>query len=206
MLHQWYADSRDLIKWGVLLHLAKSSNSERIIQVAYLRQDAFRPVIERQNEQQNEEIQLPEIVWAHFRNLRHIERLAKAARLEIVLIDTPYQPVTRSEYSKTVISEYRTRPKKPTVVFLDPDTGIAEKCAKPEHVSSKEVSDIWKALEPSDWLVLYQHSHHHKDWLSIKRDEFIRAIASRPEHVEVFRAIKGAKDVAFLCAQKSQMQ
>jgi len=202
MRHQWYADGRDLIKWGVLLHLAKSSNLERIIQVAYLRPDASRPVIERRNERQIEEIRLPDIVWTHFRNLRDIEYLAAESGVEIVLIETPYLPAARADYSKAIIDKYLAIPRKPMIVFLDPDTGIAKGRAKPEHVTSDEISEIWAALAPSDWLVLYQHKNFQQNWLSNKREEFARALGSLVGDVDVFRAKNGARDVAFLCAQK----
>lgn len=36
MRHQWYADARDLIKWGALLHLASEHKIKHIIHVAFL--------------------------------------------------------------------------------------------------------------------------------------------------------------------------
>jgi len=191
------ADGRDLIKWGVLLHLAESWHLKRIIQVAYLRQDAPRPTLECKAKS----IQLSDLVWSHFRDIRDIKRLAKSSGLDIGLIETPYDPSSRTDYSLKVIEKYRNEIKKPTAVFLDPDTGIAEWNAKPEHVTSTEVSSIWNALAPSHWLILYQHSNRHKEWLPNKRDEFARAIGSRA--IETFRAGTGARDVAFLCAVKS---
>ncbi len=202
MRHKWYADGRDLIKWGVLFHLAESWNLKRIIQVAYLhrRPDEQRPVLENKGKS----IQLSDLVWSHFRDIRDIKRLAKSSGLEIGLIETPYDPSSRTDYSLKVIEQCRSELKKPTVVFLDPDTGIAERNAKPEHVTSTEVSSIWNALAPSHWLVLYQHSNRHKEWLPNKRDEFAKAIGVRNK-IETFRASArtGARDVAFLCAVKS---
>lgn len=197
MRHQWYADGRDLIKWGVLFHLADSWNLKRVVQVAYLRPDAPRPTLECKAKT----IKLSDLVWSHFRDIRDIKRLAKSSGLEIGLIEAPYDPSSRTAYLLKVIEQYRSEIKKPTAVFLDPDTGIAERHAKPEHVTSAEVSSIWNALAPSHWLILYQHSNRHKEWLPKKRDEFARAIGSRT--IETFRARTGARDVAFLCAIKS---
>lgn len=182
MRHQWYADGRDLIKWGVLLHLAKSWDLKRIIQVAYLRPDDPRPTLGCQNET----IPLNDLVWSHFRDIRDIERLAKSSKIEIELIETPYDPRAKDEYSLRVVSRYSAKSKTPTVVFLDPDTGIAERNARPEHVTSTEVSKIWRALDSSHWLVLYQHSNRHKDWVTNKRNEFTRAIDS--SDIKTFRA------------------
>ncbi len=38
MRDKYYAHKRDLIKWGVLLHLAEEYSLQKIIQVAYLRE------------------------------------------------------------------------------------------------------------------------------------------------------------------------
>ena len=37
----WYADNRDLIKWGALFHLARVFEAVRILQVAYYRASEF---------------------------------------------------------------------------------------------------------------------------------------------------------------------
>jgi len=36
---KWYGDKRDLVKWGILLTLAKMFSARRILQVAYYRPD-----------------------------------------------------------------------------------------------------------------------------------------------------------------------
>lgn len=87
------------------------------------------------------------------------------------------------------------------MAFHDPDTGLAGKYVKPEHVSAEEVAGYWDVLEPSDWLVLYQHSNRDKNWLSNKEKEF-SALIGATVGVEVFHATSGAKDVAFICARK----
>jgi hypothetical protein len=35
MKDEWYGDKRDLVKWGVLLHLAATFKATRILQVPY---------------------------------------------------------------------------------------------------------------------------------------------------------------------------
>ncbi len=37
----WYGDNRDLVKWSVLVHLAKMNTAKRILQIAYFRDDDF---------------------------------------------------------------------------------------------------------------------------------------------------------------------
>ena len=87
-------------------------------------------------------------------------------------------------------------------MFLDPDTGIAERNARPEHVTPEEVRQIWNTLKPSDWLVLYQQRHRKKNWEEIKRSEFERAIGTGKS--EAFRGKNGVTDVVFFCASKEQ--
>ena len=41
MRDRWYADNRDLIKWGVLFRLAEKYEAERIIHVVYYRPSIF---------------------------------------------------------------------------------------------------------------------------------------------------------------------
>ena len=194
MRHQWYGDGRDLIKWGVLIHLATTWNLRRIIHVAYLRPDAARPVLESRREP----IPVPDSVWAHFRDIRDIRRLAVGTGIEISVLGAPFDAKDRESYTHEVIANVRSSAQRPVAVFLDQDTGIAERNVRPKHVTPAEVRDIWGSLNRSDWLVLYQHSNRRTEWLSTKRAEFARAIDIA--HVETFRARNGARDVAFFCA------
>jgi len=41
MRDRWYADNRDLIKWGVLLRLAGSFEAPRILQLTFYRHSEF---------------------------------------------------------------------------------------------------------------------------------------------------------------------
>jgi len=196
MRHQWYGDGRDFIKWGVLVHLEKNRNIRRIIQIAYIRPDSQRPLLEWRKES----FPLPEAVWSQSRDIQDIRRLATVAEIEIDVIDAPFDAKARASYTKKVIEHRRSTQNLPTLLFLDPDTGIAEQNAKPEHVTPAEVRDIWTSMKPADLLVLYQHSNRHKEWLPKKRTEFEKAI--KTPHTETFRAKSGAKDAAFFCASK----
>jgi hypothetical protein len=176
MRHQWYADARDLIKWGALIHLAEEQDIKRIIQVAYLRPDVIRPKLQLGNNS----IEMPVVVWSHFRNLNDIKRLAKSSGIKIDLFSTPYNVEDRLAYSEAIARQYRAIKKEwPAIVFLDPDTGIAERNTKPVHVTPDEVRRIWGALSPESWLVLYQHRFRHKKWQLFKRSEFAKAIDLR---------------------------
>ncbi|GAB4165310.1 MAG: hypothetical protein Fur0039_01150 [Rhodocyclaceae bacterium] len=127
MRHQWHADARDLIEWGALIHLAEEQGIERIIQVAYLRPDRVRPI----PEYGNNSIEMPVVVWSHFRDLNDIKRLAKKNRdknrSDLRSIQRK-RPIGLLQSSREALpcnkgrSGYRC---------LGPRTGIAEDNAKP---------------------------------------------------------------------------
>jgi len=121
--------------------------------------------------------------------------------IEIDVIDDLYDTTQRDAYTHIVLDRINSAKGLPILVFLDPDTGIAERNAKPEHVTTAEVRQIWDALKSSDCLVLYQHRHRKNNWKEVKRSEFERAIGTK--RIETFRAKNGATDVVFLCVAKS---
>jgi len=68
MRDKWYADNRDLIKWGAILRLAGFYEAHRVLYLACYRPTQFgKLVIDGQ------QCEIPEEVIAHFRNLRTIE-------------------------------------------------------------------------------------------------------------------------------------
>jgi hypothetical protein len=42
---RWYADNRDLVKWGVLLRLAETLDARRVLQLAFYRPRDFGQVV-----------------------------------------------------------------------------------------------------------------------------------------------------------------
>jgi len=44
MKDTWYGDRRDLVKWGTLVHLARSEQIMTVIQVAFLRKGERPPL------------------------------------------------------------------------------------------------------------------------------------------------------------------
>jgi len=62
----WYADKRDLVKWGTLAHLAERHSLAAIVQVAYLRLGTRDPLKEGGREIPTP---LPQEVWAFFRDV-----------------------------------------------------------------------------------------------------------------------------------------
>jgi ribonuclease BN (tRNA processing enzyme) len=85
-------------------------------------------------------------------------------------------------------------------VFPDPDTGIALKYAGPQHTTITDIAEIWKALKPGDWLIMYQHASRRKDWLKEKQKTFEQACDGTK--TITIQGPEIAKDVAFLAARK----
>ena len=78
---RWYADNRDLVKWGVLLRLADLFQAQRILQLAFYRPsepgEFGRLTID------DKVYDLPDEVVAHFRDLRAAGRLGAKVRVTV---------------------------------------------------------------------------------------------------------------------------
>jgi hypothetical protein len=192
----WYGDRRDRVKWGALVHLARTQRLSKIIQVAF-----YRSLPNPELDTDEGPVPLPKEVWNHFSNLRNIQKLKELTDIEILVLDRTFEPGKRRQYVRDVIQDLRQYKAYPKVVFLDPDTGIEPKVAKPEHVTIKDVKEIWDALEPNDWLALYQHAAFTKEWLKTRRQKFKQACG-----VELIKTFQGkgiAADIAVFAAQKT---
>ena len=158
----WYGDRRDIVKWGSLVHLAKTNGIYWIFQVAYLRHLTLKA--------EGNDIELSKEVWNHFSDLRRAKSLGDVTGLEIIVLDQTFNPVKRIDYINFVASTLKNIEIR-KVAFLDPDTGIAPKKAKPEHVTEKDMKDIWAVLSNSDLLVVYQHADRTKTWLIDRKEK-----------------------------------
>ena len=188
----WYGDRRDRVKWGALVHLARTQQLSKIIQVAL-----YRTWKKRGLKVDGSRVPVPKEVWDHFSCLGNIQRLAEATGIEIVIFGQEWQD--RQQYVSGIIQDLRQHHNSPKVVFLDPDTGIAPKVPKLEHVTMQDIQRIWEALEPDDWLAVYQHAYRSEDWLEVSKRKFGRACGV--EEVRTFQAPGIAKDVAVTMLQ-----
>ena len=96
-----YGDRRDRVKWGALIYLANEFDIPCIIQVAYLRQGTDDPKLKVGNR----EVALPEEVWNHFSDLKHIQRLATKTGKLITVLDEPFHPMRRDYYIASIVSK-----------------------------------------------------------------------------------------------------
>jgi hypothetical protein len=195
MRDQWYADNRDLVKWGVLLTLAERYAAKHILHVLY-----YRPSNWAHLELDGEQVPLPESVVRHFRQATAVSTIDAPAPVE-VLADAF---MDREAYHRIVIERIRTRTESPGIVFLDPDTGLEARVPTLEHVLNNELAALWKELKTGDLLVFYQHQTNRKGqpWIGPKKEQFERAIGIPAGAAKLAQAEKIARDVVFFYAQK----
>lgn len=202
MRHQWYADHRDVVKWGALVSLAREANAHTIVQVAYARDDEVNAVLEVDG---RGTVPVPAEVWDHFRNFERIRPLGETLELEISILGAAFHQGRRTQYRDACIAELEKLPRRPAVVLLDPDTGLAPTAtAKAKHVTPEDVRAFWNALRPREWLVVYQHAHqrkaHEQTWAETRR--LLVDSGSLPEPILCYRSPL-ARDVALFAARRA---
>ncbi len=191
----WFSDNRDLVKWSVLLHLAKQHQLSVIVQICFLNPHKMPPITVN-----GATLPVPPEVINHFRSLRSVEHLS--GEVEIKVFDRLFEE--RSEYVKGALAYVAQFSGRPRAVFLDPDTGLAPKKPDATHVTEAEARQFWSALAPRDVLVLYQHqtNRNGSEWVEPKRKQFAAAIAIPLSVVKVAKGESIAPDVVFYYASK----
>ncbi len=197
MKDQWYGDNRDLVKWGALLRLAHEHRATRILQVAYYRSCEW-PELEVDGRRER----IPQAVLNHFRKIRRITKLVARARIEVLadLFDD------RAAYMPRVLEAVARRAAGgPSIIFLDPDTGLQPAHPTLKHVLETELREIWGALLQGDVLVLYQHQTRRdgKPWIPGKLRQFEQALGLSRGRAKVARGAQFAKDVILLYYPKA---
>src|SRR5262245_54904301 len=99
MKMKWYGDKLDLVKWSVLLILARRHQIDRVLQLAFLRSTDFPGVII-----DGDSYDIPSEVISHFRDLTSIIRLTTHPR--ITLFPMPFED--RSAYMDAALELIRT--------------------------------------------------------------------------------------------------
>jgi hypothetical protein len=165
----WYADHRDLVKWGSLVQIATRDGLKTIIQIPFLRADP-RPTLSFASSGVEEEFEIPEMVWTFFRSVPDIEQLGQRSGLQVKLLSQWFEPRRRAGYVAAAV-DFVQRTSGTKVVLLDPDTGIA-RTPKAEHAAVQDARQVWRALGRGDSLVLYQHTLRTLDWCDTSRELF----------------------------------
>jgi hypothetical protein len=195
MRDKWYADKRDLVKWGGIMHLLNENlGIKKVIQVAYYRKDNW-PKINFNGS----EIQIPQEVLKHFRDIK----LIKSLDTRIEVFDQIFEHNARQQYTDDVCKMLsKIQDKK--IVFLDPDTGLEPReCGGgAEHIKRKEVKQIFGSLNSGDFLVFYQHKFRSSKWDEIRLSELAKACDISRSKIKTWKANEIANDVIFSFAEK----
>ena len=198
MRDQWYSDKRDLVKWSVLLLLAKKCKANRIIQIACYNASDY-GIIKINGKQHA----MPEEVISHFRNIGKISGLTTHPK--ITIFDAAFEQRDRNSYFEAAKNLMASFNKECCIVFLDPDTGLEPKGkADEKHVRNSELQVIWDAL-PKDWmLVFYQHKTNKSSqkWIKPKQKQFAKAIGVPLPSAKIASGEKVANDVVFFFSIK----
>jgi hypothetical protein len=189
----WYADNRDLIKWGALLHLAGTFRARRIIQIAYFRTSKFGKLVIDGQEQD-----IPVEVIDHFRKMQDIGRISE--HVQVVVFGKEFQD--RGTYHGRVITFLQRYKRERCVVLLDPDTGLEppKAAVKLEHVTKNEARMIWNAMKSGDVFAFYQHGRREAQWIDSGREQLAAALGI--QNLQVASGPDIAKDVAIFYTQK----
>jgi hypothetical protein len=195
MRDTWYADNRDLIKWGVLFRLAEKYEAARIIQVVYYRPSSFGQI-----EIDGRQVTIPEEVIAHFRNVRAVASID--SHIRVAVFDAVFQ--NRQIYLQAVLALLPAYAGERCVVFLDPDTGLEPQTPSLEHVLATEVNAIWVNMKSGDVLVFYQHQTNRagQPWIPQKHVQLAQALGVPQASVKIASGEAIARDVVFFFIQK----
>lgn len=201
MQEVWYADRRDVVKWATLIHLARTQGLDIILQIAFCRPE------KQPYELQTPDgpIQIPSIVWRHFRNLYNIVPLGRAAEVEVNIFGREFGNTKerRNRYFEEVTKEVKALQAKRLLVFFDPDTGLEPRSCTVKHVEASELRHVFDSMKPRDWLVLYQHRplRFGSDWKMKAEERLALAVGVAQNGIKSFFSTV-APDVVFFAVEK----
>jgi len=208
MRNKWYADKRDLVKWGTMIQLCQEHKLQHIVQVAFLPPESKLPAIQAKP---GRGFNLQQQVWDHFRNVFDIKKLEAKLNIKIRVMAEPFDGSNssrRKDYIEKLFRMLSATTNGGKAVLLDPDTGIAPRSGgSSKHVTPEEVRTLWCALKPGDWLVLYQHAWRvsRSTWCRLARIRFAKACGVPVCRVRTFTSNRSrimATDVALFAIEK----
>lgn len=199
MRDAWYADSRDLVKWGVLLRLAGIFEAGRVLQIAYYRPAQFGQLVIDEKR-----YDIPEGVIAHFRNLRNTANIGSKVR--VTVFDPVFQD--RTDHQQAVLALLPAFAHERCIVFLDPDTGLEPQNPTFDHVLGPEARAIWNAMKSGDVFAFYQHQTNRagQPWIEPKRLQLAKAIAVSERALKIAGGPDIAQDVVLFYVQKTEQR
>jgi hypothetical protein len=191
----YYADNRDLVKWGGIFHLCQATGIKNIVQVAYYRRQNKKELERERLFFDGNNYQFPDAVLCHFRNMDDIKRLGSALEINIEVIKDEFHSSRRKSFHHDICEKIQ-RMNKPVIVLLDPDTGLAPEKPTSKHVISDDIWEVYQSLRPRDVIAIYQHRSRRDTWKSDKKREFAAACQIKEKQVGEWGS-ELAKDVVF---------
>ncbi len=194
MRDEFYADRRDLWKWTIALNEAAHRN---IVYVAMCRRSQT-PIVPKGVRDDVGEFFVQE--WKALNTELRCARIVGLNKKIVPLLD-PYIPNQADEYFGSVCRRIASRTNgENLLVFVDPDTGIAEGNPTPKHVSLGHLELIWRAMHTGDALLVYQHNLHEsrEQWVVRKQRKLAEAL--RVSEGDVKSTPHG--DVHYFCVSK----
>jgi hypothetical protein len=200
MQRKWYGDKRDIVKWSVLLTVARQQHIDKLIQVAYLRDNTRDSFYIEKNEAKAEHVIRREVI-SHFRNIFGIERISTQG-LKIEFFGEHL--VRRADYQKKLLDRLIHEQQR-IVLFLDPDIGLQPLKSKATlaHVLKTELKEIWGHVKPSGMLVFYQHAKHDKQWIKESKRRICECLEIDTNEISVGYGPGIAKDVVLFIINKT---
>jgi hypothetical protein len=208
MKNQYYADSRDVAKWTVLMRLATEHGLTTILQIAMLTAGDESP----QGRQRNDPPVADPIVAGFFvderkaisrdGSLRQIDRIARLGDrykppITIDVIPDAFSSGRRGDYFDAACEQI-SRGDRPIVAFVDPDTGISIGRPSDRHIADWELNRVWTELKSGSLLVAFQYQQRRRDWVNDSRQRFTRALQTPVGEVGAFTY----PSVCFIFARK----
>jgi len=197
----WYADHKDLMKWGVLLGVAEFFNAARILQLAFNPRDMEfgRLVIDGQ------EHDIPREIIAHFRNMHRIGGVS--GKVRVTVFDPPFQIGKRESHLQAACAFLAAFSQERCIVFLDPDTGLARAPGARrtlKYVLGSEARAIWDAMKAEDVFAFYQHGPRGAvdGWFEPRRRQLAEALGVLPQAVKIAIAPSIARHVVIFYIQR----
>jgi hypothetical protein len=194
MRPQWYSDNRDLAKWAALHHLAEMQEADAIVQICLLRDSVFPGI-----EVNGSPVALPHEVRRHFRDVTAVRRMVARPRIAVFALEF----ANRRDYFLRAGKFLAKARGQRTILFVDPDTGLAPRRAKAEHITKEECRELFEKLGGGDVFVLYQHRWRDREWLRKGKEQFAAALMVPVSDVGTITATRLAGDVAFFFVERT---
>ena len=169
MRNKWYSDKRALVKWSILIRLARMTSATQILQIAYFRHYTLAGI-----DIDGEPFEIPSEFKTHFRDIRRIEDIPSPVK--ILVFDMVLE--NRKVYVDQPANFITSFADEQCIAFPDPDTGLEPVHPNLNHLLEEELEKCRSILKSGDVIVCCRHQTNWNDapWMELKMSQFERAI------------------------------